>query len=219
VSDTLYSVATLLSVNVGRPVQVHVRRGRPVHSAIAKAPVEGRVRVEGVNVAGDQQADLRVHGGPDKAVYAYAIEDTRWWESELGRPLEPGAFGENLTTEGLDVTGAVIGEHWRIGTTELEVCQTRQPCFKLGLRFGDPLMLRRFAHAGRPGAYLRIVVEGEIGAGDAIEVVSRPAHGVTIGLVGDAILRDDSLLARAAVAPELPAPLAAWMRERAAEIA
>jgi MOSC domain-containing protein YiiM len=207
------------SVNVGRPKQVHVRRGRPIHSAIGKAPVEGRVRVEGVNVAGDDQADRLVHGGPDKAVYAYAIEDVRWWEAELDRELAPGMFGENLTTEDVDVTGAVIGERWGIGTVELEVCQPRQPCFKLGLRFGDPLMLRRFAQASRPGAYLRIVREGELGAGDEVEILSRPAHGVTVGLVGDAILRDDTLLARAAQAPELPASLAAWLRERAAELA
>jgi MOSC domain-containing protein YiiM len=212
-------VSRLLSVNVGRPRQVHVRRGRPIHSAIGKAPVEGRVRVEGVNLAGDDQADRRVHGGPDKAVYAYAIEDTRWWEGELGRELAPGMFGENLTTEGVDVTGAVIGERWRVGSVELEVCQPRQPCFKLGLRFGDPLMLRRFAHASRPGAYLRIVREGELGAGDAVEILSRPEHGITVGLVGDAILLDDDLAARAAQAPELPASLAAWLRERAAEIA
>jgi MOSC domain-containing protein YiiM len=212
-------VARLLSVNVGRPRQIHARRGRPILSAIGKAPVAGRVRVEGVNVAGDDQADRLVHGGPDKAVYAYAIEDVRWWEDELDRALAPGMFGENLTTEGVDVTGAVIGEHWRVGTVELEVCQPRQPCFKLGLRFGDPLMLRRFAHASRPGAYLRIVREGELGAGDVIEVLERPEHGVTVGLVGDAILLDDSLLARAAQAPELPASLADWIRGRAAELA
>jgi MOSC domain-containing protein YiiM len=209
-------VAHVVSVNVGRPVQVSVRRGRPLRSAIGKQPVEGRVRVAGVNVEGDEQADRRVHGGPDKAVYAYAAEDTAWWERELGRPLGPGAFGENLTLAGVDVSGALIGERWRIGSTELEVCQPRQPCFKLGLRFGDPTLLRRFARASRPGAYLRIATEGELAAGDAVEVSARPAHGVTVALVADAILLDDSLLARAAAAPELPQALAAWMRERAA---
>ena len=211
-------MSRLLSVNVGRPRQVHVRRGRPIYSAIGKAPIEGRVRVEGVNLAGDDQADRTVHGGPEKAVYAYAREDIDWWENIHG-DLPNGCFGENLTTEGVDVTGAVIGERWRVGSVELEVCQPRQPCFKLGLRFGDPLMLRRFAQASRPGAYLRIVREGELGAGDAIEIVSRPAHGITVGLVGDAILLDDDLAERAAQAPELPAPLAEWLRERAAEVA
>jgi MOSC domain-containing protein YiiM len=209
-------VARLLSVNVGRPQQISVRRGRPLMSSIGKAPVEGRVRVEGINVAGDEQADRRVHGGPDKAVYAYASEDTAFWEAELGRELGPGAFGENLTTEGVDVSGAVVGEHWRIGTVELEVCQPRLPCSKLAIRLGEPQMVRRFAKAGRSGAYLRIVTEGELGAGDAVELVHRPDHGVTVRDVSAALLLDESLLAHAASAPELPASLADWMRERAA---
>jgi MOSC domain-containing protein YiiM len=209
-------MARLVSVNVGRPQPVGLRRGRTVESAIAKAPVEGRVRVAGVNLAGDDQADRRVHGGPDKAVYSYASEDTAWWEAELGRELGPGAFGENLTVEGVDVSGAVIGERWRLGTVELEVCQPRFPCFKLGLRFGDPKMLRRFTLAERPGAYLRIAREGEIGAGDAIEVSGRPAHGITVALVARAVMIDPTLLDRVAEAPALPADLADWMRERAA---
>src|SRR5687767_5698459 len=135
----------LVSVNVGRPRQVSVRRGRPVMSAIGKAPVSGRVRVTGVNVDGDDQADRTVHGGPDKAVYAYASEDELWWAARLAREVGPGAFGENLTLEGVDVNGAIVGERWRIGTVELEVCQPRLPCFKLGLRFGDPMMVKRFA--------------------------------------------------------------------------
>jgi MOSC domain-containing protein YiiM len=209
-------VATVVSVNVGRPQQLSVRRGRPLMSAIGKAPVEGRVRVAGVNLDGDDQADRRVHGGPDKAVYAYAVEDTAFWEDELGRELAPGAFGENLTTEGLDVSGAVVGERWRIGTVELEVCQPRLPCSKLALRMGEPTMVKRFAQASRPGAYLRIVGEGSLAAGDGIEVVSRPEHGVTVRDVSDAILLDEALLERAASAPALPADLAEWMRERAA---
>jgi MOSC domain-containing protein YiiM len=209
-------MATVVSVNVGRPQQLSVRRGRPLMSAIGKAPVEDRVRVAGVNVEGDDQADRRVHGGPDKAVYAYAVEDAAFWEGELGRELAPGAFGENLTTEGLDVSGAVVGERWRIGDVELEVCQPRLPCSKLALRMGEPRMVKRFAHASRPGAYLRIVREGSLGAGDAIEVLSRPEHGVTVRDVSDAILLDEELLERAAAAPERPADLAEWMRERAA---
>jgi MOSC domain-containing protein YiiM len=209
-------VPRVLSVNVGRPVQIAARRGRPLMSAIRKAPVEGRVRVEGVNVAGDRQADLRVHGGPDKAVYAYASEDIAWWAAELGRELAPGAFGENLTTEGVDVTGAVIGERWRIGTVELEVSQPRLPCSKLGIRFEDLKMVRRFGEASRPGAYLRIVTEGELGAGDEIEILSRPEHGVTVALVSDAILLDESLRGLAASAPELAESLAAPLREQAA---
>ncbi|MDA0137890.1 MOSC domain-containing protein [Solirubrobacter deserti] len=206
----------LVSVNVGTPQQIAMRRGRPMMSAITKHPVDARVRVEGVNVAGDAQADLRVHGGPDKAVYAYAREDADWWAAELGREIPAGMFGENLTTEGIDVSGALIGERWRIGTVELEVCQPRQPCSKLGLRFQDLKMVKRFSQASRPGAYLRIVTEGELGAGDAIEVTHRPSHDVTIALVSDAILLDDSLLPRAAVATELPVPLREWMLAQAA---
>jgi MOSC domain-containing protein YiiM len=168
-----------------------------------------------VNLEGDDQADRRAHGGPDKAVYAYAAEDIAWWERELGRRLGPASFGENLTTEGVDVSGAVIGERWRIGTAELEVCQPRQPCFKLGMKLGDPKLLRRFVLAERPGAYLRIIAEGELAAGDAVEVVARPAHGVTVRLVSRALLLDPARLAEAAVAPELPAGLRAWMLDRA----
>jgi MOSC domain-containing protein YiiM len=185
-------------------------------SAIGKTPVEGPVRVEGENVAGDDQADRRVHGGGDKAVYAYASEDTAWWEGELGRPLGPGAFGENLTIEGIDVSGAVIGERWRIGGVELEVSEPRLPCAKLGLRFGDPRMVKRFALAERPGTYLRILREGELRAGDPVEILSRPDHGVTAALVSRAVLHDDELLAAAAAAPQLSPRLAQWMRERAA---
>src|ERR1700748_1563933 len=167
--DAALARGRLLSVDVGPPKVVDTGR-RLVETAIWKDPVEGRVRVRGVNLDGDRQADLSVHGGPDKAVYAYAIEETRLWEEEMGRELGAGAFGENLTTEGGDVSGAVLGERWRIGTTLLEVVQPRLPCFKLGLRMEDPTMVRGFARASRPGAYLKIIEEGELGAGDAIEV-------------------------------------------------
>src|SRR3954465_2533090 len=121
------------SVNVGvpRPVQVG---DHTVWTAIWKSPVEGRVPLRGVNLRGDDQADRTVHGGPDKAVYAYGSEDTAWWSEQLPRQLEPGTFGENLTTRGVDVSGAVIGERWAVGSTVLEVCQPRLPCFKLGLK-------------------------------------------------------------------------------------
>jgi len=189
---------------------------RTVVTAIWKSPVEGRVAVRGVNLAGDAQADRSVHGGPDKAVYAYAIEETREWEGEVGRVLGPGAFGENLTVEGIDVSGALIGERWRVGTTLLEVAQPRVPCFKLGLRMGDPSFVKRFAQASRPGAYLRIVEEGELGAGDAVEVdaASLPGHGVTARLVSDALLLDRRLISRALDAPQLSQSLREAMAGR-----
>jgi MOSC domain-containing protein YiiM len=194
----------VLSVNVGRSRWVDSGK-RSVQTAIWKAPVEGRIRVRGVNLDGDDQADRSVHGGPDKAVYAYAVEDTRAWEGELGHELGPGAFGENLTTEGVDVSGALVGERWRVGTTLLEVVQPRLPCFKLALRMNDPTFIKRFAAASRPGAYLRIVAEGELGAGDAIELDSEalPEHAVTVRLISDAILLDHSLAAQALEAPQL----------------
>jgi MOSC domain-containing protein YiiM len=193
----------VLSVNVGKPKPLGQWRGNTVGSGIVKTPVEGRVAVRGVNIEGDAQADWRVHGGPEKAVYAYAREDSDWWAAELDREIPHGMFGENLTTVGVDCSGAVIGERWRIGTVELEVCQPRMPCFKLGMRFGDGKMLKRFAQASRPGAYFRIVTEGELGAGDPVEIVHRPDHGITIALVSDAFLLDRSLLAQALQAPEL----------------
>jgi MOSC domain-containing protein YiiM len=202
------------SVNVGAPRAVQVD-GRTVWTAIWKSPVEGRVPLRGANLRGDDQADRTVHGGPDKAVYAYGAQDTEWWEAQLGRSLGPGAFGENLTVRGLPVSEAVIGERWAVGSALLEVAQPRLPCFKLGLRMGDPRFLKRFADAARPGAYLRVISEGDIGAGDAIEVVARPAHGVTSALVSRAILREPQLLAAAQQAPELPGDLRAWLNERA----
>ena len=201
------------SVNVGQPRQISVRRGRPLMSAIVKEPVEGRRRAEGVALEGDAQADLRVHGGADKAIYAYASEDIAWWAAQLGREeIGPGWFGENLTLEGVDVTGAVVGERWRVGDAELEVSQPRLPCAKLGIRFGDGRMVKAFARASRPGAYLRIVGEGTIGAGDPVELLHRPEHGVTVELVSRAFLLDPALQPIAARAPELAASLADELR-------
>jgi MOSC domain-containing protein YiiM len=210
-------MARLASVNVGRPRPVDTGR-RTVTTAIWKTPVEGRVAVRGVNLDGDDQADRSVHGGPDKAVYAYAIEETRAWEADLGRELGSAAFGENLTTEALDVSGALVGERWRVGTTLLEVVQPRLPCFKLGLRMGDPSFVRRFGQASRPGAYLRIVEEGELGAGDAVEVdlAALPDHGVTVRLISDAILLDHSLIPQVLEAPQLLPSLREWMTGRIA---
>ena len=203
------------SVNVGTPRLIQVG-DHTVLSAIWKHPVSGRVPLRGVNLQGDDQADRAVHGGPDKAVYAYAREDIDWWEAELRRPLGDAPFGENLDVRGLPVSEAVIGERWAVGSALLQVAQPRLPCFKLGLRMGDPRFLKRFAAAGRPGAYLRILREGEIGAGDAITVLDRPAHSVTSAVVARALLGERELLRVALEAPELPGGLLHWMRERAA---
>jgi MOSC domain-containing protein YiiM len=170
-------MARAVSVNVGgvRTVQWH---GRTVTTGIWKSPVDGRVPVRGVNLAGDDQADRRVHGGPDKAVYAYALEDYAWWSGELGREIGPATFGENLTVEGLHLGALEIGTRWLVGSTELEVSQPRKPCFKLGIRMDDAQFVDRFDDAARFGAYLRIVREGDVGAGDDVRVLPR-ADGVT----------------------------------------
>lgn len=202
------------SVNVGAPRTVTTGRHQ-VRTAIWKTPVAGRVTASRHNLSGDQQADLTAHGGPDKAVYAYAAEDSAWWAQQLDRDVPPGAFGENLTTLGLDVTAARIGEQWSIGGAILEVAQPRVPCFKLALRFDDPTLPRRFAAAARPGAYLRVLVEGDLAAGDPIAITRRPAHGVTVGLVAAAYHgHDPALTERILDAPELPADWRAWAHHR-----
>jgi MOSC domain-containing protein YiiM len=185
-------------------------------TAIWKHPVSGRVPLRGVNLLGDDQADRTVHGGPDKAVYAYAREDIDWWENELQHPVGVAPFGENLTVKGLPVSEAVIGEQWTVGSALLQVAQPRLPCFKLGVRMDDPRFLQRFAAAGRPGAYLRILRAGDIAAGDEIAVRDRPAHAVTSALVSRALLGERHLLPAALQAAELPADQRAWMQERAA---
>jgi len=159
----------VVSVNVGTPREIEVR-GHTVRTSIWKHPVLGRVAVAGVNLAGDDQSDRRVHGGPDKAVYAYAVEDYEWWAAELSRPLAPAMFGENITTRAVDVTNARVGDHWSIGSAQFEVVQPRFPCYKLGIRMGDATFVERFEAAARPGAYLRIIGEGSIEAGDTITI-------------------------------------------------
>lgn len=169
----------VLSINVGQ-VREFVFNGRPAKSAIWKAPVAGRIAARGVNLEGDDQADREAHGGPDKALYAYAVEDLRWWEERLGRSLPYGQFGENVTTEGIEVNDALVGERWEIGSTVLEVSEPRVPCWRLGVRMEDRKFPRRFIDALRPGAYLRIIVEGNVGAGDEIRVIGKPLHDLTI---------------------------------------
>jgi MOSC domain-containing protein YiiM len=174
------SSGSVLAVSVGRP-KIIDRNGEPARTAIYKRPVDGPIRARGVNLEADDQADRQGHGGHDKAVYAYADEDRQWWQDEVGRSIEVAGFGENLTTSDIDVTGAIIGEHWQIGTVVLEVSEPRVPCWKLNHRMADPKFVQRFAGAGRPGAYLRIVEEGILQAGDQIHVVDVPDHGLTVG--------------------------------------
>jgi MOSC domain-containing protein YiiM len=201
----------VLSVNVGG-AREFVHDGRAARSAIWKSPVSGRIAARGVNLDGDEQADRRAHGGPDKAIYAYAVEDTRWWERKIARTLEHGQFGENLTTEGIEVNDALVGERWRIGTAVLEVSEPRVPCWRLGVRMNDPLFPRRFSEALRPGAYLRIVVEGEVRAGDEIRVIERPDHDVTIRDVFRIYTRDRDEVERLISIPRMSDSWRNWAR-------
>ena len=169
----------VLSVNVGRPREFEYE-GRRARSAIWKSPIAGRVAARGVNLDGDDQADRKAHGGPDKAVYAYAVEDLRWWEEEIGRKIPYGGFGENLTVQGIDVNGALVGERWQIGSAVFEVSEPRIPCWRLGVRMDDERFVRRFTEAQRPGAYLRIIAEGDVGAGDSIDIITKPQHDLTV---------------------------------------
>ena len=202
------AVGTVLSVNVGGAREFDYR-GRPARSAIWKSPVAGRVAVAGVNLAGDEQADREAHGGPDKAVYAYAAEDARWWESKVGRPFAHAEFGENLTTEGVAVNDALVGERWAVGTTVLEVSEPRVPCWRLGVRMNDSGFVRVFTEALRPGAYLRIVVEGDVGAGDEVRILSKPDHDLSVRDVFRIYTRDRAEAARLIAVPQMSA---AWKR-------
>lgn len=195
----------LLSLNVGRPKAVG-HSDLPGHvTGIDKQPVEGALRIfapgpKGVGasgVAGDAVCNTQHHGGDDQAVYAVAREDLDAWERELGRALPNGVFGENLTTEGLDVSGARIGERWRIGADViLEVTSGRVPCRTFQVHLGEQGWVRRFTRKGEPGAYLRVVEPGEIRAGDPVEIVHRPDHDVTVALQFRAVTTERELLPR-----------------------
>ena len=176
-------------------------------TGIDKRPADGRVRVGRLGVEGDMIVDMQNHGGLDQAVYAYAAEDAAWWSAELDRPVGPGAFGENLTTVGLDVNGALIGERWAIGGAVVEVCSVRIPCRTFAGFWDVPDLVKRFTQRAVPGAYLRVVEEGEVGAGDAIEVVSRPeGHDVTVGEMFRALTTEPELLPRLLAVPAIPEP-------------
>jgi MOSC domain-containing protein YiiM len=170
----------LISVNVGRPREVEWK-GHSVVTSIFKTAVDGAVDVSATNVDGDEQSDLTVHGGRNKAVYGYPSEHYEFWKRELGVAALPwAAFGENLTTEGLLEDSLRIGDRLRVGTVELEVTQPRYPCFKLGFRFRRDDMVKRFAKSGRSGFYFSVVNEGRLQAGDRIDVIARSSGGVTI---------------------------------------
>lgn len=180
----------LLSINVGLPREVEWR-GKTILTSIFKSPVAGRVRVGKLNLEGDRQSDLSVHGGPEKAVYAYPSEHYAFWREELpGMELSWGAFGENFTTEGLIESSVCIGDRLRVGSAELVVTQPRMPCFKLGIRFGRADMVKHFLCSERTGFYLAVVHKGEVEAGDPVEWIARDPHGITVADVVHLYLAD-----------------------------
>ncbi len=193
--------ARVISVNVGLPREVEWK-GRMVRTAIFKQPVAGSIALRSLNFDGDRQADLTVHGGPDKAVYVYPAEHYDFWREELpDTEFTWGMFGENLTVRGLSESALNIGDRLRIGTAEVIVRQPRVPCYKLGLRFGRADMTRRFYKADRTGFYVSVAQEGEVAAGDAIELLQRAPHGVTVADIYHAYTADQDT--RTAADPDL----------------
>ena len=207
------TAASVRSVNVAAIRTVEID-GEAVPTGIYKTPVAGRVSLHGVNLAGDDQADRQNHGGPDRVVYAYAREDYDWWSERLGRQLAPGTFGDNLTLDGIDVSGAKIGERWSVGSTMLQVTSPRVPCFKLAHVMNDNRFIKEFARALRPGAYLRVLEEGEIGAGDAAAIVEpRPTHDLSVREMARIFLFDRANVRALLAAPELPDSWRTWVLE------
>jgi MOSC domain-containing protein YiiM len=208
----------LVSVNVGLPCEIEWK-GKIVRTSIFKEPVPGRVRVTKLNVDGDKQSDLAVHGGIDKAVYVYPSEHYVFWQKALpGTDLPWGMFGENFTSEGsLDDQTVFIGDRFRIGSAEFAVTQPRMPCFKLGIRFGRPDIIKRFLHSGRTGFYLAVLQEGEVAAGDSIELLARDQRGITVAEIVNLYTADaanQDLLRRVSELSALPESWRDYFRKR-----
>jgi len=187
--------ARVISVNRGQEADLLID-GQAARSAIDKRPVSGPVELGPLGLEGDTVADKVNHGGREQAVYAYAREDLDWWTEQLGRELRNGLFGENLTTTGIDVSSALVGETWQVGTTVLQVTAPRIPCNTFKSWLDEPRWVKRFAAAGRPGAYLRVLTAGMVAAGDDLEVLSRPAVQVTVAESMLAFYGDDMLMRR-----------------------
>ncbi|MBD2610336.1 MAG: MOSC domain-containing protein [Nostoc sp. ZfuVER08] len=206
----------LISVCVGLPREVSWKR-KSVTTGIFKQPVNGRVMLRTLNLDGDGQADLTVHGGVEKAVYAYPMEHYAYWRQELpDEDLPWGAFGENLTIEGLSETKVNIGDRFRIGSAVVMVTQPRFPCFKLNLKFGRDDMVKRFLNSRLSGIYFSVVQEGEIGVGDEIELVSRDENNVTVADIVQIYVReaDDDLVRRAVRVPALAEALRTYFQQQ-----
>lgn len=207
----------IISLNVGRPRLV-MRNNEPVSTGIFKDPIDGRVMLRTLNLDGDRQADLTVHGGPEKAVYAYPSEHYLFWKQELpDMELPWGMFGENFTTEGLFETETHVGDRFRIGSAELMVTQPRMPCYKLGIRFGRADIIKRFLVSERSGFYFSVLKEGEVGAGDEVELIEKNTSGVRVVDVTRLYSSDKhnvDLLQRAIATEALPSSWRDYFKER-----
>ncbi|MBA3914368.1 MAG: MOSC domain-containing protein [Acidobacteriales bacterium] len=205
----------VLSVNVGLPREVSYR-GMQVSTGIFKEPVSGSIPVRKLNLDGDRQADLSVHGGEEKAVYAYPIEHYQYWRQELGQDLPLGMFGENLTTEGLREDQLSIGDELLVGSALLRVVQPRMPCYKLAMRFDRDDMIKRFLASRKSGFYFSVINEGAVSADATIEVASRDQHSVTVSDITQLYVErgPSSLLERAVAVPALPESWRQWLLQR-----
>jgi MOSC domain-containing protein YiiM len=189
------ATARVISVNTGHEADLVVG-GKPARTAIDKRPVAGPVPVRKLGLAQDEYADKENHGGYEQAVYAYAREDIDWWVERVHRELRNGLFGENITTAGLDITGALIGETWQLGSAVVQITSPRIPCVTFQSWMDERYWVKRFAAAGRPGAYLRVLQEGAVEAGDAVEVIDRPAEQVTVAESMRAFYGDQDIMRR-----------------------
>ncbi len=210
----------VVSVNVGVPRRVDYETTSLPTTGIEKHPVSGPVRITFAGVEGNAVADTRNHGDEYMRVYAYSVEDYAWWSADLGRELAPGHFGEQLTTRGIDLNAALVGETWRVGTALLQIAHVRTPCLTFKGWMGHTgydasAWVKRFVLAGRPGPYFRVLEEGLVEAGDAITVESRPDHDVSVATLFAAVTIRPDLLPRVAGVPDLKP----WVAERAAAAA
>jgi MOSC domain-containing protein YiiM len=210
----------LVSVNTGIPREV-IWHGRTVTTGIYKEPVDGRVAMQKLNLQGDAQADLTVHGGVDKAVYCYATAHYAYWRKELpGRELPAGMFGENLTIDDFTEDAVHLGDRFSVGTAEVVVTQPRLPCYKLGVRFGSDNMVKRFLASGRTGFYVAVKREGDVGAGDEIKIIARDAQAVPVSEITRLYVAkrwghdDVAVLQRALQVTSLPESWKEYFRDR-----
>lgn len=207
----------LISVNVGLPLQV-MNNGAPVSTGIFKKPVAGRVKLRTLNLDGDKQADLSVHGGPSKAVYMYPSEHYPFWKQQFPEMELPwGMFGENFTTAGLLETETNIGDRFRVGTAVVMVTEPRMPCYKLGIRFGRTDIIKRFLTSERTGFYFAVLTEGEVGAGDDMALIERSKQNVKVSEITQLYSRDKynvELLRRAVKLEALPESWTSYFQKR-----